>query len=437
MVQGARSPEYRLYRFTDKRSLPRALTPRGRGDRSIRGDPNRRLVEGSRRDWLDRPRARRSAMNLYVSRRPRQSVARAAPVVLGAIALSPGAAALASDTPSRAAIGETTVFTTAPAPGHLFGIAVDRDRTYVSTSAGDFFAEPATGGHLNSDGERVFAYDRSGKLVQTTIIANRPNADMGLFGLALDGNPKPNHQLYVADMNGRILRLSLDQKNPNPELFSQPPSELAGGWMVTMWNDLVFDRAGNLYMTDDKPRLWKVTPEGQASIWFEDPRLTGLFGFAGGPLGGRIDPSGKFFYFTITASATFPGEAVVYRLPLVDHPSASDLQLVHRFPVVPGQALPQASGLAFAESGNLYVGLIGTDQIAVLDPSGNEIRRISSPLFHSPWGIAFLGQSLLVTNADIQPSEIPDHWTVLKVFVGESGLPRDSPRTSGEEDNQG
>jgi len=376
-------------------------------------------------------------MNLYVSRRPRQSVARAALVVLGAIALGPGAAALASDTPSRAAIGETTVFTTAPAPGHLFGIAVDRDRTYVSTSAGDFFAEPATGGHLNSDGERVFAYDRSGKLVQTTIIATRPNADMGLFGLALDGNPKPNHQLYVADMNGRILRLSLDQNNPNPELFSQPPSQLAGGWMVTMWNDLVFDRAGNLFMTDDKPRLWKVTPDGQASIWFEDPRLTGLFGFAGGPLGGRIDPSGKFFYFTITASATFPGEAVVYRLPLVDHPSASDLQLVHRFPVVPGQALPQASGLAFAESGNLYVGLIGTDQIAVLDPSGNEIRRISSPLFHSPWGIAFLGQSLLVTNADIQPSEIPDHWTVLKVFVGESGLLLNRPRTSGEEDNQG
>ena len=376
-------------------------------------------------------------MNLYVSRRPRQWVARAALVVLGAIALSPGAAALASDTPSRAAIGETTVFTTAPAPGHLFGIAVDRDRIYVSTSAGDFFADPATGGHLNSDGERVFAYDRSGKLVQTTIIATRPNADMGLFGLALDGNPKPNHQLYVADMNGRILRLSLDQKNPNPELFSQPPSQLAGGWMVTMWNDLVFDRAGNLFMTDDKPRLWKVTPDGQASIWFEDPRLTGLFGFAGGPLGGRIDPSGKFFYFTITASATFPGEAVVYRLPLVDHPSASDLQLVHRFPVVPGQALPQASGLAFAESGNLYVGLIGTDQIAVLDPSGNEIRRISSPLFHSPWGIAFLGQSLLVTNADIQPSEIPDHWTVLKVFVGESGLPLNRPRTSGEEDDQG
>jgi sugar lactone lactonase YvrE len=104
--------------------------------------------------------------------------------------------------------------------------------------------------------------------------------------------------------------------------------------------------------------------------------------------------------------------------------------LVHRFPVVPGQALPQATGLAFAESGNLYVALIGTNQIAVLDPAGNEIRRISSPLFDSPWGLAFMGQSLLVTNADIQPIESPERWKVLKVFVGESGLPLNMPRTS-------
>ena len=127
-----------------------------------------------------------------------------------------------------------------------------------------------------------------------------------------------------------------------------------------MWNDLVFDGEGNLFMTDDKPRLWRVTPDGRASIWFTDSRLTGLFGFAGGPLGARIDPTGEFLYFTVTISLTFPGEAVVYRLPLVDHPSASDLQVVHRFPAPQGQIPPQAAGLTFAASGNIYVGLIGT-----------------------------------------------------------------------------
>jgi sugar lactone lactonase YvrE len=354
-------------------------------------------------------------------------------LLLGTVAIGPGISGVhASETANRPAIGETSVFASVPAPGHPFGIAVDRNRVYISTSAGDFFADPLNGGHLNSDGERVFAYDEKGNLVTTTIITTAPKSNMGLFGLALDGNPNPDHHLYVADMNGRILRLSLDRPNAAPELFAQAP--LPGGWMATMWNDLVFDRAGNLFMTDDKPRLWRVTPDGHASIWFEDPRLTGYFGFAGGPLGGRIDPTGKFLYFTITISAAFPGEAVVYRIPLVDHPSATDLEVVHRFPVVAGQQLPQAAGLAFAKSGNIYVGLIGTNQVAVLNPEGTEIRRISSPLFDSPWGLAFIGQSLLVTNASIEPSEIPDHWKVLKVFVGESGLPLNLPKTSGEDE---
>jgi sugar lactone lactonase YvrE len=350
--------------------------------------------------------------------------------ILGTTGLGQGLAPAFADE-NRPAVGDTTVFASVPAPGHPFGVAVDKSRVYISTSAGDFFADPATGGHLNSDGERVFAYDRNGNLVTTTPIATMPSSNMGLFGLALDGNPTPNHQLYIADMNGRILRLSVGQKNAAPVLFAQAP--LPGGWMATMWNDLVFDRTGNLFMTDDKPRIWRVTPGGQAAIWFTDPRLTGFFGFAGGPLGGRIDPTGKFLYITITISAAFPGEAVVYRLPLVDHPSASDLQLVHRFPVVPGEQLPQAAGLAFASSGNIYVGLIGPNQIAVLDPAGNEIRRISSPLFDSPWGLAFMGQSLLVTNASIEPTENPDHWKVLKVFVGESGLPLNMPRTTGDD----
>jgi hypothetical protein len=77
--------------------------------------------------------------------------------------------------------------------------------------------------------------------------------------------------------------------------------------------------------------------------------------------------------------------------------------------------------------------LIGTNEIAVLDPAGNEIRRISSPLFDSPWGLAFLGNSLLVSNADINPVETKSKWIVSKVFVGEPGLPLNRPRASLED----
>ena len=106
--------------------------------------------------------------------------------------------------------------------------------------------------------------------------------------------------------------------------------------------------------------------------------------------------------------------------------------MVHRFPTVEGQAPPQATGIAFAKSGNLYVSLLGPNQVAVLDPAGNEIGRISSPLFHSPWGLAFVGKSLLVTNGDLEPADNPDAWKIFKVFVGETGLPLNRPRSSGD-----
>jgi hypothetical protein len=338
----------------------------------------------------------------------------------GAAAARGGAARIATDTVS--------VFASAPAPGHPFGIAVDDDRIYVSTSAGDFFA-----GHQNSDDERVFTYDESGNLLDATVIDTADNSDMGLFGLALDGNSGSRHKLYVADMNGRILTLGLGRHPGAPELFSQVPAStgLAGDWMLSMWNDLVFDKAGNLYVPDDKPRIWRVRPDGSAEIWFTDPRLTGFFGFAGGPLGGRIDPTGQWLYFSITVSAEFPLEAVIYRVRLVDHPSASDLQIVHRYPFDPSAAPPQATGLAFAKSGNLYVSLLGPNQISVLNPAGDEIRRISDPRFFSPWGLAFKGKSLLVTNGDLEPATNPDAWKIFQVDVGETGLPLNRPRTTG------
>jgi hypothetical protein len=324
-----------------------------------------------------------------------------------------------------------SVLATVPAPGHPFGIAVGNGRIYVSTSAGDFFADPANGGHRNSDDERVFTYDQDGVLLRTTVIDTMDDATMGLFGIALDGNPGPRHSLYVADMNGRILKVGLGAHPAAPTVFSQVPasSGLAGDWMLSMWNDLVFDTAGNLYVPDDKPRIWRVAPDGTASIWFTDPRLTGLFGFAGGPLGGRIDPTGQWLYISITLPAAFPNESAIYRVRLVAHPTAVDLELVHRFAFDPSLAPPQASAIAFAKSGNLYVSLLGTNQVAVLDPAGNEIRRISDPRFNSPWGLAFLGNSLLVANGDLEPGDNPAAWKVFRVDVGETGLPLNRPRT--------
>ena len=57
------------------------------------------------------------------------------------------------------------------------------------------------------------------------------------------------------------------------------------------------------------------------------------------------------------------------------------------------------------------------------------VARISDPRFHSPWGLAFSGKSLLVTNGDLEPGTNPDAWKIFKVYVGETGLPLNRPKT--------
>ena len=120
----------------------------------------------------------------------------------------------------RPTFGDVSVFANVPAPGHPFGVAVDRNRVYVSTSVGDFFA----GMHMNSAGEQVLTYDRDGELLHSTPVTTLPDATMGLWGMALDGNPERGHNLFVADMNGRILRIGLDDDRASePVVFSTPP----------------------------------------------------------------------------------------------------------------------------------------------------------------------------------------------------------------------
>src|SRR6266516_1558314 len=86
-------------------------------------------------------------------RRP-WAVAHLAVIVAAAALLPLSTSALAAGTGAAPAYGDTSVFATLPYPGHPFGVAVDRNRVYVSTSRGDFFAN-----QTNSDGERVLAYN--------------------------------------------------------------------------------------------------------------------------------------------------------------------------------------------------------------------------------------------------------------------------------------
>jgi hypothetical protein len=41
-----------------------------------------------------------------------------------------------------------------------------------------------------------------------------------------------------------------------------------------------------------------------------------------------------------------------------------------------------------------------------------------------------MGNSLLVTNGDLEPADNPDAWKIFKVFVGEPGLSLNRPRVA-------
>src|SRR2546430_6211184 len=127
----------------------------------------------------------------------------------GAMAFVPAITPALATESTRPAIGDTTVFATLPYPGPPCGVAVDPSRIYISTSRGDFFASPATGGQLNSDGERVFAYDKARHLGNPTYIATMSNSDMVLFVLALEAKPHPSHNLYAADLKRPVLAIAL------------------------------------------------------------------------------------------------------------------------------------------------------------------------------------------------------------------------------------
>lgn len=199
----------------------------------------------------------------------------------------------------------------------------------------------------------------------------------------------------------------------SPLPFNTPP----------LANDLAFDRAGNLYVTDSlQATIWKYGPKGgKPMIWFQDlrlargPNMTDI-----GANGIRIEPNGRRVFFTVSIDGNAQGH--VYTLPLVNKPSPANLQVFHTFS--PGD-IPD--GIAFGKNGTLYVadatpfssGIIG------LDSTGTEVLRfenaVNSPIFpyDSPANIAFdgLGSMLVTNHAFVTGVNAPEQFRIIKVFV--------------------
>lgn len=327
-------------------------------------------------------------------------------------------------------IGDTVVLTTVGYPGHPGGIAVDGETFYVSTF------NPVS--QALDDYDAIFTYD----LATGALRADRPNpievprmmpaAIMGLAQIALDAEGR----LYVADMNGRIVRV--DPATGAQEDYATFPTSTDTS-LTQMPGDVVFDVEGNLYATDaSAPVIWKIAPGGgEAEPWFVDPLLPAFWGYGFG--GAAIDPSGEYLYF----GTQFASAVAVYRFPL-DEPVHSALELVHLYePPMPSWSPATSTGgmfgvgdISFGDSGKLYVVLLGSSQVSILATDGTEELRFPSAAqnaaqevpYDEPIFAAFDGAgSLLVTNASFRAA----NSAVFDVWVDDTALPLARPSIPG------
>ena len=303
--------------------------------------------------------------------------------------------------------GEPNILAPVPTPpGFPEGIAVRGNRVFVSG--------PATFGTAgNGIPSSVLSFDiKSGELIETFPTEGENLAlDHANSCIAFDGQGR----LYVLNLQLGVYRLDLG--SGDQESYSTPFSDLpicsavpAGTPcsptpidLPSLPNDLAFDEAGNLYVTDSlQATIWRVpSGGGEPQIWFQDVRLTGnpAFGFIG-VNGIRLSPDRTKVFFAVTAD--LDGQGFVYTLPLVAAPTSAQLEVFHNYP-----AFEAPDGIAFGKSGRLYVALAlpFNSGISILNPDGSEFARLTNPVgspifpYDSPANIAFNKKgSLLATN---------------------------------------
>jgi len=328
-------------------------------------------------------------------------------------------------------------FATVPAtPGFPEGIAVYGDWVFVSG--------PARFGTAGTGPSAIQVYDRkTGALESTISVAGEALAfEHALSNIAVDGNGR----IYALSTQLGLIRFTKMGSGyvqdaygaPAPDLPTCPatPGDPCSPTLPPfidfppIVNDVVFDPDGYAYVTDSlQATIFRYPPGGGApEIWFQSPLFQG-----GGPIpfgtnGIRLDPGRQFVYVAVSTSLADPNLGTIYRLPLVDAPTAADLEVFHEYTF---SELPDQ--LAFGNQGNLYVSLALSNQISILAPDGTELARIQSatgdaiPL-DNPAGIAFDSRtkSLLISNHALLSGN-PAHFAVLQVDVGDPGDPLERP----------
>lgn len=346
---------------------------------------------------------------------------------------------------SPQAAGKTQVckfetFATIPkSPGFPEGIAVNGGRCYVSGPA-NFLPTP--------DKSNILVYDKMTGAWDTNIVVEHEDTakNHALSCIAVD------HQghLYVLTAQpdptvppeGRlgVLRFKRNKHEHEhrhehhhehqyvQERYADPFPTAPGA--ISLPNDIVFADDGTAYVTDSfQATIWRIPAGGGTpEVWLSDEKLRGGGQLPIGVNGIRLDPARRHVYFSVSTTASNPSTGSICRVPLVDNPQASDIEVFHSY-----DYFEVPDGFAFGKSGNLYVALAAANAISVLSPEGMEIKRLVSdptdaiPL-DGPANIAFhnASRSLLITNHASLSGNM-DHFAVLKLYVDDVESPLAKP----------
>jgi sugar lactone lactonase YvrE len=268
------------------------------------------------------------------------------------------------------------------------GIEVDADGNVYVTTFGFTPAEPVPGPG------QLLVFSRAGRLVRQVPVAGSSPILLGLAFHPLTG------ALLVVDFGaGQVLEVDPDTGASSPFMtLPALPRPAAGSGL----NDITFDRAGNVYVSDSfQGVVWRTTQDGGvATVWVDDPllRTTGVPPF--GANGLRFDTTESALFVANT------GGDMVVKIPVVGGPPGTTGAAGTPGVFVTG--INGADGLIVDGEDNLWVVANQADEIVVVDPGGRAIAKLGdfdgvsekgAPrglLF--PASLRFSGGSLLVTN---------------------------------------
>lgn len=163
-------------------------------------------------------------------------------------------------------------------------------------------------------------------------------------------------------------------------VFPFPPAE------AQIPNDLVFDPCGNLYVTESAVGgIWKCSPKGTASLWFQDPLLAppsgGVFGANG------IQYRNHALYVSNTDQGT------VLRIPVNHNGTPGE-------PTVIASGLNGPDALRFDSYGHLYVVTAYGAQLIRVGPHGEleVVVDLGDEGLAYPTGFAFGAETAYIAN---------------------------------------